>query len=1439
MTPAQSVFAPKTPAPATPATPEMRDFGDSLATRRFIYEDALNAARGIEPLSDDRHTLKLTGVDWADPERFSRRRRKEAVLLGETLSRRMRGTWELYDNASGKLLQRRTQVVAAVPYLSSMGTFTHRGNEYTVNQQQRLRPGVFTRVKDNGELEAHANILPGKGLSHRYFLDPAKNVFKIHVAQSEMPLLPLLQAMGATDRELREAWGDKILADNYQKSDASVLKKLAQKILRPADLADEGTARQKLVAAFGRMELDPEVTRRTLGQPFRGMDKDALLATTRKLLAVSRGEQEPDDRDHLAYQTFLGPEDLFSERIRRDHGRHRAQLFRKVSLAGSLDKMPSGALTPQLEQVLLGSGLAQALEEINPAEVFDKQSRITRMGEGGIPSIDSIPAEARAVQPSHMNFMDPIRTPESERLGVDVHMARNARKGRDGTIYSRFVDRRTGREVWKSPRDVVDAAIATPDNMKADTRTIPVMKGGKLDYVTKEEVDYVLPDFEGIFSPLGNLVPLKSGVKQQRVAMASRMLTQALPLLKPEAPLVQSGLPGSGGARSFEQEYGRHMGGLVADKGGRVVGADQGSLKVRYDDGSEDEIELYDHHPFNRKSLVGGSEVSIKRGHAIRTHRIDEYEWQPGDLTLSVDPDTKLSAWLPVTGYLKHRNDKKLLTVRTESGREVTVTEDHSLVTVGDDGNLSPLYPADCVIGKTRLPVALLSTNLPVATPPDRSAYDTGVLAGLYLSEGHRPDASPSCIHIAVKPEDRAVEVSELLRRLGFVPARDAGKVRFTDRGKAEHLVTAFGHLAHNKRVPDGVLYADASYRLGLVAGYLAGDGCLWADGNGAVQVSAVSASRALRDGMVSVLSSLGVFCTLFDAPRNHVNKNWRDCYGFRVISGHITRLGTWFFYSDREEKLRRLVKEKYRSSPFEAVPVPSVAARRTLYDGFSSVTPKYVHKTALSGAVAKHRLRGCSGPFGLWGLSDVMWDRVVEILPAEHEDYVYDLSVGRSEVFAVNGGLIVHNTYIHQTPLVKPGDSFAKGQALVKSNYTDDEGTAALGLNARVAYWPYLGYNYEDAAAISESFAKRMTSEHMYQHDVEVTPRHKMGRNAFVNLFPAKYDRKTLDSLDDKGVVRPGATVEFGQPLILAARERDRAQNKIHKKRQAGYVDESVVWGHHDPGVVTDVVWGKDGPVVLVKTASPMQVGDKLSGRYGDKSVVAEIIPDERMPHGADGKPFELLLSPTGIVSRTNPSQKYEAWLGKVALADGKAVRPPDFEREEDLDAWVNSELKKRGLSGTEEITWPEKRMKVPGVATGHRFIMKLHHTAESKGQGRSSGAYTMEDAPAKGGETGCFVGDTYVRVDNGWDFYISEIVENRYRGCADSADPKSAFEKCHRGITDHFHYRVPAADLVTVELEDGRTLSCTRNHEMVLADGTRKRAGDLVPGDDLMEAK
>lgn len=943
--------APATPVPAPTPPLQTRRFGDSTATRQRIFDNALKAVQTIEPVTNHRHSLQLVDVGYSGPEDFTIAQQKEALLSRGTLSRKLQGTWVLAD-AAGQELARKRATLAKIPYLTDRGTFINGGNEYAMVQQMRLRPGVFTRVKDNGELEAHVNV--SKGYGHRIFMEPSTGVFRVQIGQAKIPLVPLLKAMGVTDKQLRDRWGNEITAANLEQADSQAMRKFYQKLKRDGQDTDEQSVAKTVTQSFENMELDPEITKRTLGQPHARVDAPALLDITRKLLRVSNGEEEADDRDALAYQTLMGPEDQFAERLQK--AKHVArQILWKASAMGNLDRVPSGAYDDSVTAAIMGSGLGQALEEINPLDVYDQQSRVTRMGDGGIPSLDAVPLESRAVQPSQFGFIDFLRTPESSRVGIDSRLAAATVKGDDGHIYTPVFDVKAGKTVYKSPQELADAVVAFPGEMQTspEERTQQYMSertgrpiratsldrkfaathvsaiiNGKVRMVPRDSVQFAVPHMEHTFSPLGNLIPLKSMVKGQRAVMASRMLTQALPLKNAESPWVQSGMPDKPG-QSYEQEYASQAGAVRADQPARVVSVDADSMTLQNADGTKKNIQLHNNFPYNRK-------------------------------------------------------------------------------------------------------------------------------------------------------------------------------------------------------------------------------------------------------------------------------------------------------------------------------------------------------------------------------------------------------------------------TFLHQTPMVQPGDTVQAGQVLAKSNFTNDKGELAMGLNARVAYVPWDGLNYEDAAVISKSYADRMTSEHMYQHEHEWDKQDHKGRNAFVSLFPAKYNKAMLSNFDDAGVIKPGTEVKPGDPLILIAREREMNQKSMLRGRTSSYMDDSQTWDHHSPGIVTDVIHTDKGTSVVVKSTMPMEVGDKLSGRYGDKSVVAKIVPDDQMPHNDQGQPFEVLCNPLGITSRTNPAQIVEAALGKIAAARGEPFRVPDFQDQDDYIEWAIEELQKAGMSDTESITDPRNERRVKDIFTGNRWFMKLHHQAESKNQGRGLGSYTAERTPAKGGVEG-----------------------------------------------------------------------------------------------------
>jgi hypothetical protein len=267
--------------------------------------------------------------------------------------------------------------------------------------------------------------------------------------------------------------------------------------------------------------------------------------------------------------------------------------------------------------------------------------------------------------------------------------------------------------------------------------------------------------------------------------------------------------------------------------------------------------------------------------------------------------------------------------------------------------------------------------------------------------------------------------------------------------------------------------------------------------------------------------------------------------------------------------------------------------------------------------------------------------------------------------------------------------------------------------------------------------------------------------------LFPGKYERKFLEKFDDDGVVRPGETVNAGDPLVLLARERQHHYGQVGRSSKNAFADQSVVWDHHSPGVVTDVVRNRRGVNVVVKSIFEMQEGDKLSNKFGGKSVV-RILPDDQMPHDQEGKPFEMAWSPLSLLSRINPAWVIEAALGKVAAKTGVPYKLDDFNTSRNLVQFALDELKKNGLSDTETIIDPATGRRIPNVLTGVNFIMKLHHSSESKAQGRGLGAYSAEGSPLKtGGNVGSALrmslGDTNALLSHGATSVLRDSRETR----------------------------------------------------------------------------
>jgi DNA-directed RNA polymerase subunit beta len=297
----------------------------------------------------------------------------------------------------------------------------------------------------------------------------------------------------------------------------------------------------------------------------------------------------------------LSIEDYLKERIEKDAGRTARDMLYRVRRDKSLRRMPSGALNPYVDSLLLGSNLAQPLEETNPLQLYEQHMRLTRFGEGGVGSPELVTADARDVNPGQLGFIDPIAGPESERIGTDTRIAYRTFKGRDQQLYGEFMNAQNGSIEYIRPEDLDNKVIAFP-GQDPKAKQLYGIKDGKIDQYPAKEVDFHVPTQSHMYAHGVNLTPMPTSFMPSRAFYASKYHSQWLPLVKGEAPLVQTQVPGQD--IGFPTHYGRRVGALSSPVAGIVTKVTPNGVKIKTEDGDTKFIETVRDFPFNRMTAV-------------------------------------------------------------------------------------------------------------------------------------------------------------------------------------------------------------------------------------------------------------------------------------------------------------------------------------------------------------------------------------------------------------------------------------------------------------------------------------------------------------------------------------------------------------------------------------------------------------------------------------------------------------------------------------------------------------------------------------------------------------------------------------------------------------------------------------------------------------------
>ena len=362
----------------------------------------------------------------------------------------------------------------------------------------------------------------------------------------------------------------------------------------------------------------------------------------------------------------------------------------------------------------------------------------------------------------------------------------------------------------------------------------------------------------------------------------------------------------------------------------------------------------------------------------------------------------------------------------------------------------------------------------------------------------------------------------------------------------------------------------------------------------------------------------------------------------------------------------------------------------------------------------------------------------------------------GKDTYYLANFELANSSICSHQRPIVRVGDKVKMGDIIADGNSCDN-GELALGKNVVVAFMTYNGYNYEDAVILNENLVKddKYTSLHLEDYEMQCRET-KLGPEEITRDIP-NVSEEAKKNLDEHGIVTIGTEVKEGDILVGKVTPKGMAElsseekllHAIFGEKTREVRDTSLRVPHGGDGIVHDIkIYSrKDNDElpagvskvirVYIIQKRKIQVGDKMSGRHGNKGVISLILPQEDMPYLPDGRPVDIMLNPQGVPSRMNLGQILELHMGMAAKKLGVHIATPVFDGAHIDD--IEEIMEEAGMDKDGKTVLYDGRTGEPfdnRISVGVMYMIKLHHMVDDKLHARSTGPYSLVTQQPLGGK-------------------------------------------------------------------------------------------------------
>ncbi|MBV9095719.1 MAG: DNA-directed RNA polymerase subunit beta [Streptosporangiaceae bacterium] len=606
----------------------------------------------ISPIEDFSGTMSLSFRDHRfEPPKYSAEECKDKDM---TYSAPMFVTAEFINNSTGEI-KSQTVFMGDFPLMSAKGTFIINGTERVVVSQLVRSPGVYfdRQVDKTSDKDIYScKVIPSRGAWLEFEIDKRDSVGVRIDRKRKQSVTVLLKALGWTDDRILERFGDfesmrATLEKDHTGGQDEALLDIYRK-LRPGEPPTRESAQALLenlyfnpkrydLAKVGRYKMNRKLG---LHLPIRQgtLSEDDIVATIEYLVRLHAGEEqmtvgdqviplETDDIDHFGNRRLRTVGELIQNQVRLGLARMERVVRERMTT------QDVEAITPQtlinirpvvasIKEFFGTSQLSQFMDQTNPLAGLTHKRRLSALGPGGL-SRERAGFEVRDVHPSHYGRMCPIETPEGPNIGLIGSLSSYGRVNAFGfveTPYCKVVDGVVTAQIDYLTADEEDRHVIAqantpvgPDGTIAESRVLVRRKGGEVDYIPPDEVDYMDVSARQMVSVATAMIPFLEHDDANRALMGSNMQRQAVPLLRSEAPLVGTGMEYRAATDAGEV--------VLADKPGTVEESSADYITVANDDGTRITYRLATFERSNQGTCINQKPV-VEEGDRVEQDQV-------------------------------------------------------------------------------------------------------------------------------------------------------------------------------------------------------------------------------------------------------------------------------------------------------------------------------------------------------------------------------------------------------------------------------------------------------------------------------------------------------------------------------------------------------------------------------------------------------------------------------------------------------------------------------------------------------------------------------------------------------------------------------------------------------------------------------------------------